>query len=35
MCMENKMPMFVFPLNEENSIVRAIDGTISGTHVTV
>lgn len=35
MCMENQMPMFVFPLNEENSIVRAIDGTISGTTVTV
>lgn len=35
MCMENHMPMFVFPLNEENSIVRAIDGTISGTKVTV
>ncbi|MCR4998362.1 MAG: UMP kinase [Lachnospiraceae bacterium] len=35
MCMENKMPMFVFPLNEENAIVKAIDGTISGTRVTV
>lgn len=26
MCMENKMPMFVFGLNEENSIVKAMTG---------
>ena len=35
MCMENKMPMLVFLLNEENSIVRAAKGDISGTRVTV
>ena len=35
MCMENKMPMFVFGLNEENSIVNAICGKFSGTEVTV
>ena len=26
MCMENKMPMYVFGLNEENSIVKAMSG---------
>lgn len=35
MCMENKMPMYVFGLNEENSIVNAISGAFSGTKVTV
>lgn len=35
MCMENKMPMFVFGLNEENSIVKAMSGTFNGTKVTV
>ena len=35
MCMENKMPMLVFLLNEENSIVRAAKGDINGTKVTV
>lgn len=35
MCMENKMPMFVFGLNEENSIVKALTGSFSGTEVTV
>lgn len=35
MCMENKMPMFVFGLNEENSIVKALNGEINGTRVTV
>ena len=35
LCMENKMPMFVFGLNEENSIVRAMKGEIDGTKVTV
>ena len=35
MCLENKMPMFVFGLNEENSIVKAISGQFSGTRVTV
>lgn len=35
MCMENKVPMYVFSLNEENSIVNAISGKFSGTKVTV
>ena len=35
MCMENKMPMFVFDLNEENSIVNASRGKITGTKVLV
>ena len=35
MCMENKMPLIVFGLNEENSIVNALSGNISGTVVTV
>ncbi len=35
MCMENKMPMYVFALNEENSIVKAISGEFNGTVVTV
>ena len=35
MCMENKMPMYVFGLNEENSIVKAMSGQFSGTRVTV
>jgi uridylate kinase len=35
MCMENKMPMYVFGLNEENSIVKALSGEFSGTKVTV
>lgn len=35
MCMENKMPMYVFGLNEENSIVKAMSGAFSGTRVTV
>ena len=32
---DNKMPMYVFGLNEENSILRAVEGTIDGTSVTV
>lgn len=35
MCMENKMPMLVFGLNQENSIVNTVNGTLSGTTVTV
>ena len=35
MCMENKMPMYVFGLNEENSIVKAMSGEFNGTKVTV
>ena len=34
MCMENHMPMYVFGLNEENSIVKAISGKFNGTVVT-
>lgn len=32
---ENKMPMWVFGLNEENSIVNTIKGKFNGTKVTV
>lgn len=35
LCMENKMPMIVFGLNEENSIVNAAHGIITGTKMTV
>lgn len=35
MCMENRMPMLVFGLNEENSIIRTVRGEFSGTKVTV
>ena len=35
MCMENKMPMYVFALNDENSIIKAISGDFNGTKVTV
>ena len=35
MCMENKMPMLVFGLNEENSIVNTVNGNFTGTKVTV
>ena len=35
MCMENHMPMYVFALNEKNSIVNAVNGKFSGTIVTV
>lgn len=35
MCMENQMPMYVFGLNEEDSIVKAVSGSFSGTKVTV
>ncbi len=35
MCMENKMPMYVFALSEENSIIKAISGEFNGTKVTV
>lgn len=34
MCMENHMPMYVFALNEENSIVKALSGEFNGTKVT-
>lgn len=32
---DNKMPMWVFGLNEENSIVNAVKGKFNGTKVTV
>ena len=32
---DNRMPMWVFGLNEENSIVNAVKGTFTGTKVTV
>jgi len=32
---ENKMPMWVFGLNEENSIVNTLNGKFTGTKVTV
>lgn len=35
MCMEQKMPMAVFGLDEEGSIERALKGQITGTYVTV
>ena len=35
LCMENKMPLLVFGLNEENSIVNAVNGVFNGTKVTV
>ena len=35
MCMENKMPMLVFGLNEENSIVNTVHGQFTGTRVLV
>lgn len=35
MCMEAKMPLFVFDLNEKDSIKNAVLGKINGTKVTV
>ncbi|MCD8336122.1 MAG: UMP kinase [Lachnospiraceae bacterium] len=35
LCMENRMPMLVFGLNQENSIVNTVNGTLDGTRVTV
>ena len=35
LCMEYKMPMLVFGLNEENSIVETVKGNFKGTRVTV
>lgn len=35
MCMENKIPMLVFALGEENSIVDTVKGKFNGTKVTV
>ena len=35
MCLENKMPMLVFGLDEKDSIVNTVHGKFSGTKVTV
>lgn len=35
LCMENKMPMLVFGLGQENSIVDTVNGRLNGTKVTV
>lgn len=35
MCMENKIPMYVFGLNEKDSIVNAVTADFHGTKVTV
>ena len=35
MCMEQKMPMLVFALDEKNSIINAVHGKFVGTKVTV
>ena len=35
MCMENHMPMYVFALEEEDSIIHAASGNFHGTTVTV
>lgn len=35
LCMENHMPLMVFGLNEENSIVNTANGIFTGTRVTV
>ncbi|MCR5793381.1 MAG: UMP kinase [Lachnospiraceae bacterium] len=35
MCYENKVPLAVFSLNEENSIIKAASGEFNGTKVTV
>ena len=35
MCLENKMPMLIFGLNEENSIINNVTGNVTGTIITV
>lgn len=35
LCMENKMPMTIFGLNEENSIINTVRGKSNGTIITV
>lgn len=35
MCMENRIPLMIFGLNEKNSIVDAMSGKFNGTMVTV
>lgn len=35
MCLENRMPMVVFGLNEKDSIIETLYGEFNGTYVTV
>ena len=35
MCMENRMPLVVFGLNEKDSIINTYNGKFNGTVVTV
>ena len=35
LCYENKRPMCIFGLNEENSIIHCVNGTCTGTVITV
>jgi uridylate kinase len=35
MCMENKMPLMIFGLDEKDSILNALTGKFNGTMVTV
>ena len=35
LCMENRMPMTIFGLNEENSIINTVKGKSNGTIITV
>lgn len=35
LCMENKMPMCIFGLNEKNSIINSVSGACTGTIITV
>ena len=35
LCMENKMPMLIFGLNEENSIINNVTGNVTVTIITV
>ncbi len=35
LCMENKMPMLIFGLNQEDSIINTVNGKFTGTKITV
>ncbi|MFP4697281.1 MAG: UMP kinase [Eubacteriales bacterium] len=35
MCLENKMPMLVFGLYENNGIINTIEGKLNGTNITI
>lgn len=35
LCMENKMPMLIFGLNEKDSIINTVNGNFTGTKITV